>query len=612
MKAKQVNFPFVANELIKNKNKHRLHGGHGWECASCGKKITDENGEIITNIDELPEYHPDYVFPRREITYTDKKISANDINALENVLRKCSLKIFNYIYDNEYNEEEQYRLYDLRRKIVEVFGEINDLFQEYAQKYQIVLSHYNIFENVYNYYKKEVKQIINDVIEQCKQNIQDIANKINKQERFENNYLEELPLCLECRNKTPINCEESGCDFQSLDIEDFILLEDKSGKDLPYCEEHAQECKGCQKNFHIQDMEFATNSNEWYCKECFWDVFTVCHQCNTVIYREDALYDEDDEEEYCQNCYEASNRREKGIDSELTKEEENIAEDFVNNINQNQYFPLDENTLLKSVIPTFKLAANKSFKSINDLLNFLEKRIQSKDAKAAILAILNEQTDPKSAIDFALSNFEKQIQEYQSQKEIYGKPLRMYPVKFKLEAGKMHGGHVFAIYPTNQFLNYADALVPGAKAFYLSTLNHKGHHKGALAYARFSISNDVIVVDNLQTDLDSQSLGERPEEKYWATTIKKFWLPTLLDALRRFGNQIGKSIYLTSFEMQQIKWRKIPERNKDVYDRIPEAMGFRPETIEVKPESLKKDEYEMLKIAKLSKFYLNNVLKHCK
>ena len=610
MKAKQVNFPFVADELIKNKNKHRLQGGHGWECASCGKKITDENGEIITNIDELPEYHPDYVFPRREITYTDKKISANDINVLENVLRKCSLKIFNYIYDNKYNEEEQYLLYDLRRKIIEVFGEINDLFQEYAQKYQIVLSHYNIFEDIY-YYKKEVKQIINDVIEKCKQNIQDIANKINKQERFENSYLEELPLCLECRNKTPINCEEPNCDFRSVDIEDFILLESKSGKGLPYCKEHAKECESCEKNFHIEDTRKAPNTNDWYCEDCFWDTFEICHRCDAVIYREDAFYNEFDEQEYCQNCYEQAFGREEGIDDELTKEEENIAEEFVNNLNENIYFPLDENTLLKSVIPTIKLAANKSFKSINDLLNFLEKRIQSKEAKAAILAIVIQHTDPKSAIDFALSNFEKQIQEYQSQKEIYGKPLRMYPVKFKLEAGRMHGGHVFAIYPTNQFLNYADALVPGAKAFYWNTLSHKGHHQGALGYARFSISNDVIVVDNLQTDLDAQSLGERPEEKYWASTIKKFWLPTLLDALRRFGNQIGKSIYLTSFEMQQIKWRKIPERNKDVYDRIPEAMGFKPETVEVKPESLVKNEYEMLKIAKLSQIFFN-IVKHLK
>jgi hypothetical protein len=49
--------------------------------------------------------------------------------------------------------------------------------------------------------------------------------------------------------------------------------------------------------------------------------------------------------------------------------------------------------------------------------------------------------------------------------------------------------------------------------------------------------------------------------------------------------------------MQKIKWHGIPERNVDVYDYIPEKMGFELEDITIKPEKMRKKTWEMRRIA---------------
>ena len=58
---------------------------------------------------------------------------------------------------------------------------------------------------------------------------------------------------------------------------------------------------------------------------------------------------------------------------------------------------------------------------------------------------------------------------------------------------------------------------------------------------------------------------------------------------------------ITSFDMQTSKWNSIPERSKDIYDRLPEMMGKKIEKVTVKPEDLDYQEYEMHRVA----YYLN-------
>lgn len=601
MKPTQITFPFVTKKEDKI---YRIPGGYGWDCANCGKKITDDNGKIITNREELPEYHPDFVLPRNEITYPGPRISGEEIQILEVLARQAALKSFDQINDNN---EDYYHYFS--SDIDSNFYDFNNLCQELSEKFNIKISHQNVFNYEWIKSKDHALEKLKETASNCKENIQDLANKLNKKERFTSTYYEEHPLCQDCRSKMLIHCSEPGCDEASTDIEDFNTLEIK-GKDIPYCKEHVKECTSCDKYEHVENMLEAPRSSDWYCKDCFWQVFGSCENCDAIEFYEDMNYDDNTESSLCNSCYDRlvrnSEEKEDGVDDVLNYDQRRLANSFLGTINQNKFFPIDENAISKTIIPILNLANGKNFKNINDLLNFLEKRIPNKEAKAAVFAIILVHRDPGPAIESALKNFQNQLQEYQNQKEKYGKIFKPYPVRFELKGGKSHDGDVFAIYPTTEFLNYADLLLPGNKQYYESELSRKGpHHLGSLAYARFSVSNNVIVVDNLQTDLDAQSMDDSPHAKWWAANIKKSWHQILLDALRRFGQEVGMPVYLTSFEMQQVKWNnKVPGRNKDVYDRIPEMMGFKTDTVNVKPEMLKMKEYQMARIAYLSKLFV--------
>ncbi len=59
-------------------------------------------------------------------------------------------------------------------------------------------------------------------------------------------------------------------------------------------------CTNCEAG--INDDEARWAFDEPYCEDCFSDMFSYCCRCNSVIYRESAHYN-DEEDPYCSDCY---------------------------------------------------------------------------------------------------------------------------------------------------------------------------------------------------------------------------------------------------------------------------------------------------------------------
>jgi len=607
-------FPFIQNEPGQLSRKI-VPNTYGWDCAICGKKITDEFGNIITNPKDLPEEkHPDYEKYYNEEGYTGIEITSYDINVLELTLQRCVRKSLSYLenYFNKYSGTNNFSSFQIIELIYNSFKDFFDLadtnnLNEISKNVDInkyALSQL-VYENFYYFADpnktvsdkmKEVSKIVIALTQKLKNKIQDLANHIGKKEEFHQHYIESLPICLDCIEENTIYCNEDECEFTSLDEEDFYIVNDHY-----YCKEHSFECQSCSTIF-TNDDKITSENGDNYCSQCYNEYFTNCYECNAEV-SNDNVFVTDDGEAYCRDCFE-----EYSDAKELNKQDQRAAHNVIMSESTDYRIPFDSNTISKSILPILILASKKTFSGVEEIVNFIEKRLQNKEAKIFIPNLISQflfssQSPISEGIDRAIKACEKQLEENARTKKLYGKELRMFPVNFKIEPGALgHGGTSFVIYPSELLLEYAESCSSGAREYYKKHLAKIGHHPGALGYARLSESNGNIIVDNLQTDLDSQNLNiEKPNAAWWANTIKKFWLTTLLDMLRKFGNKIGKPIYLTSFKMQQEKWDRIPDRNKDVYDRIPEAMGFEIENIRAKPESLDSDYYNMRRIAQETK-----------
>lgn len=59
-------------------------------------------------------------------------------------------------------------------------------------------------------------------------------------------------------------------------------------------------CHNCEED--LQDDEVRWAFDEPYCEDCFDNLFNYCCRCDSVIYRENAHYN-DDGDPYCSDCY---------------------------------------------------------------------------------------------------------------------------------------------------------------------------------------------------------------------------------------------------------------------------------------------------------------------
>jgi hypothetical protein len=60
-------------------------------------------------------------------------------------------------------------------------------------------------------------------------------------------------------------------------------------------------CNNCEEELHDDAVRWAFE--EPYCEDCFDNLFNYCCRCDSVIYRENAHYN-DDGDPYCSDCYE--------------------------------------------------------------------------------------------------------------------------------------------------------------------------------------------------------------------------------------------------------------------------------------------------------------------
>lgn len=485
---------------------------------------------------------------------------------------------------------------------------------------------------------ERVKEILNEAAEKYKlirDAISIASQSAGTKKHLIQRHIINHPICDECIGKYGIECYAPNCNFTSRDISDFHkvdinIFDNNTNKryteEKLFCDEHAFKCNGCGREFIKNPAElFGTTSDEYgygaqgafgdlYCDNCFSESFDYCEECNQVFPREDLLFDEKSQRNICQRCMGGAERQD-GVDYNLNSDEKLIAAHFAENpfgVGDAGFFPIDTKAITTQILPALNKSMSKKFNNIDDLKAWLLMRIQSKDAKAAITASLPIVTDEEfkttqeQIILHLIESFSNEAQEITNMAEKYPelrgyKPLDVF---VKLTKTPGHDGHAFAIYPTERLLDYADSVMPGARAVYDRFLKHKGHHPGALAYARFSKSDGNIIIDNLQTDLDSQALKyelrnakESKQLQWWLSAIKKFWAPYMLNLLHQYGENANKKVYLTSYKMQKTKWKTLPERNLDIYERIPEMMGFKRERVSAKPEDLTRKEYKMRRIA---------------
>jgi len=61
-------------------------------------------------------------------------------------------------------------------------------------------------------------------------------------------------------------------------------------------------CEHCGHEIRRRESTYA--HGDYYCHGCFSDLFTYCHRCDEIIHIDDANFNEDDDEYYCDACYE--------------------------------------------------------------------------------------------------------------------------------------------------------------------------------------------------------------------------------------------------------------------------------------------------------------------
>jgi len=469
--------------------------------------------------------------------------------------------------------------------------------------YHIYIANEGLIDRITSFYKERmVSEPLEKIITYSNLLISLVEKQGDISESKINKYKIKYPLCERCADDWEIECGKPNCGFKSKDQNDFLDIAVGRDEDVTMCTMYcAFHCNSCNRNYMKEDKDQIVHEGESYCSDCFWETYNSCEDCQEYILSEHSYYDDDDGP-FCESCHRS--RKAGTLSEDLSRD---VEETIIKPISQVINYPLDTATISGKIIPLLGAAAKKGI-AVERLPAFFEERKATFGKMAdVILATIKSESADKSRIEDIISNFERQAGELQRFKTEYPriKEPKLLPVTIRQEEARTGSGFVFAIYPNQNTFNIAEAIQPGAKEAYDLFLKRKGHHDGALAYIRFSIDeNDNFIINNLQTDLDPQAfkkeeLTANPALVWWLKSIQNFWIVYLLDFARKIGKQLSKKVYLTSFDMQKDKWGRIPDRSKDVYDKIPAEMGFARETIFTQPESMRPREYEMTRIANL-------------
>lgn len=113
--------------------------------------------------------------------------------------------------------------------------------------------------------------------------------------------------CEDCFFDTFGVCDHCGC----IEMRDEMTYYER--RDEVYCSDCAEEllrvCSDCGEVVHYNSMRSTVDG--LVCGWCFDDHYVVCCDCDEVVHIDSAVWDEDENEYYCADCY--SNRRSKAI-----------------------------------------------------------------------------------------------------------------------------------------------------------------------------------------------------------------------------------------------------------------------------------------------------------
>jgi hypothetical protein len=151
---------------------------------------------------------------------------------------------------------------------------------------------------------------------------------------------------------------------------------------------------------------------------------------------------------------------------------------------------------------------------------------------------------------------------------------------------------VVVMRPSKEMIENAKLIFgdPGKIAWDMMSSRGTYHFSGAIAYARIGNNDGEWVIDNLQKDADIFNFGKQRDSlnssytpevaeevekaaKWWEKQTKN-WAAQMLLVLREFAKKSGAELYLTTFEQQKEKWSTLPERNKDIYDKLPKELSI--------------------------------------
>lgn len=466
--------------------------------------------------------------------YVDMAIKIFKQNILSTVLISENI-LNNFIFEPEI----VWRSFSLDRSIQQLSN----------RYYYITLRKDNKY--IYNYFSKYIEDI--------KFLLKNGFEFASRQDNIISEIVLTKPKCIECsfHNYTCVLCGESGSDssdfvqvpYNKLDVSNDQLEFGKSfdKEKAIVCKNCGDICANCREfiDLTVRYPDVKEHDNEKYHEDCFHELFGFCEDCGD-FYDLDKLspapepFNNRDRNLYCEyhfkqhyaQCNEcdtwinAEDVNEDGTcndcyleqsDNEVSYEFQSEVNSHLRSIQNDRFFPLDEKVITGTIIPVLDSAIKKSKnKQWNESFkNEIISKINSKEGKAAINSLWEEYEPETGTVENSLidlKNFFERNKNYivsfkQKYPQLKGyKPL---PVKSSLEDGAGHPGKVIAIYPTHNLLVYLDSLYPGAKEFYDNNLKNTGHHSGALAYMRFTESNNSIVIDNLQTDIDIQFISRR-------------------------------------------------------------------------------------------------------
>jgi len=441
-----------------------------------------------------------------------------------------------------------------------------------------------------------------------------------------------VPVCIECAEKNLVQCENCG---EMVDENDALASNKVYSKEVIHychnCEESTVECEWCNNRVDKNNIMFigadSTYEGEEYtlCEKCLYDAdWIYCDSCGRYVTNEYNIR-QNNEDVGCPDCVGDADSMDlahyNGVLREL-------------GLKKRGGLPLHPEKIQKLYLPFFQRYLGK-YGSKLDKEGYLD--------SGHVLAIAQKQNirDPEilKTIEFLASQppeqiislLEQTIEFHTEFKEKYPKLKGVSNIPATFEMVPSHGSpdipHMtVAMKPSQMLMKFAQFLFPAAQDIWDRI--KWGHHNGSIAYVRIGASgedDDTWLINNIQSDADLQSLSNSTRAKYqmiwkqyaddpksvdmqsrevqealaagfWNKTFRN-WQAILIDVVRQVALAENKTLYMTSMEIQEARWNRIPERSFEAYERIPLQMGGEKEQVRVKPQQVPEDKWNVIRLA---------------